>query len=65
MVYNKALLSAERVAFSYGARFNAFLDNTQPYFNINNIDMDAYSSAITSILSEALMRTIDLHILYT
>ncbi len=65
MVYNKALLDAEKVAFSYGARFNAFLDNSQPYFNINNLDLDAYSSAITNILSEALIRTIDLHILYT
>lgn len=64
MVYYKALIEAEKMGFSYGARFGAFLNNSIPYFSTSLLDVSSYSDAIIKTLNEALKRVVDLHVLY-
>lgn len=64
MLYYNALENAEKQAFSYGARFEKFIDHCMTYFNSHNLNISAYRDAMIKTLHAVVKRAIDLHILY-
>ena len=65
MLYFKALMDAENQgSFSFGMKFNRFLNNCNPYFNKAEINEGAYIDAIIKTLSLAINKAADLHVLY-
>jgi len=66
MLYNSALLEAEKVSFGYQKKFNNFLTNCIGYFNEDVLieNEDEYVKALKGELIHAVNKAIELHVLY-
>lgn len=64
LLYERALISAEKNAFSFKAKFNNFIQNSIPYFNRGHLNESDYEEVLKQSLLTAINRAIDLHVLY-
>ncbi len=64
LLFYKAIQEAERVAFSFGGKFQNFLQNSMLYFNIAILDEDAYAEAVEEIILEAAQKALDLNVTF-
>lgn len=64
LLYYKAIQDAEKDAFSFKNKFQNFLQNSKAYFNLTQIDEDAYTVAIEQIVLEAANKALDLNVVF-
>lgn len=63
LLYDRAILNAEKTAFSFKGKFQNFLQNSMLYFNKAVIDEEALASAVTEIVTEAALKALDLNVI--
>lgn len=64
LLFDKALQEAERNAFSFMSKFQNFLQNSMCYFNLVEIDENAYVAAVKQVVLEAAQKALDLNVTY-
>lgn len=64
LLFNIALQEAEKNAFSFMNKFQNFLKNSMHYFNMIEIDENAYVAAVKQVVLEAAQKALDLNVTY-
>lgn len=64
LLYYTALSKAEENTFSYYQRFQNFLTHSMNYLNISRLDIKAISYAIQFMLTDAVYKAFDFHVIY-
>lgn len=64
LLYENAFLKAEQTAFSFKNKFQNFLQGSMLYFNLAQIDENAYAEALEQIIIEAANKALALNVTF-
>lgn len=64
LLYYQAMLEAEKTAFSFGGRFQNFLQKSMLYFNRTQIDSTKYEQGVYLIIKDAAEHTLMMNVTY-
>lgn len=64
LLYDNAMLEAEKIAFGFQSRFRGFLTNSMAYFDRSQIDEDKYVEALETVIKEAVQKAIAMNVIY-
>lgn len=64
LLYYQAMLEAEKTAFSFGGRFQNFLQRSMLYFNRKQIDSMKYAQGVYLIIKDAAEHTLRMNVTY-
>lgn len=64
LLYNNAILEAEKTAFSFGGKFQNFLQNSMLFFNRTQIDTMLYTEAVELIIKEAAEHVLKMNVTF-
>lgn len=64
LLYYQAMLEAEKTAFSFGGRFQNFLQKSMLYFNRKQIDPTKYAQGVYLIIKDAAEHTLRMNVTY-
>ncbi len=64
LLYYHAIQEAEKDAFSFKSKFQNFLQNSKPYFDLKMINEAAYLEAVKQIVIEAAYKALDLNVTF-
>jgi len=64
LLYDKAMLEAEKTSFSFRAKFQSFLKNSEQYFNKKLINPQVFISAIAWIIDSVAWYTLQINVTF-
>lgn len=64
LLYDHAMLEAEKTAFSFKSKFQNFLQNSMRYFNLTQINEDQYTAALELMILNAADRALNFNTIY-
>lgn len=64
LLYDNALQMAERDAFSFGGKFQRFLQNSEPYFDVKGLDEELYVKTLEEMIVDATRCAISMYVIF-